>query len=71
MRARCRSRLIFLQEQIDFTVYVMFGLADAHLVGAEVDDLPTAIEAGQRPFEIARLENIDGFAVAQSVPATW
>jgi hypothetical protein len=70
-RANIRSRLILLQEQIDFTVYVMFSLAETETIGEEIDEIPLEIEAGQRPFEIVRGENIDGFPVAETVPVDW
>ena len=70
-RAALRSKLILLQEQIDFTVYAMFGLTDDSLLGSEIDDIGLQLETGQRPFEIVDGENINGFAVSNELPACW
>jgi hypothetical protein len=62
-----RAKQVLLQEEIDFTVYVMFGLADASLLmGAS---LPKALATeGSRPFCLYEGKNEDGFDVPTSVP---
>lgn len=70
-RQRNRSRLIFLQEQIDFVVYAMFGLADRSVIGEEVDTTNFSLEAGQRPFEILLGKNEDDFPAISQVPVVW
>jgi hypothetical protein len=66
-----RSRMIVLQEEIDFTVYVMFGLCGDDLLGDVAYAQNVMLEAGERPFCIATQGNPDGFPVPIEVPTTW
>lgn len=70
-RADIRSKMILLQEQIDFTVYAMFGLVEDDLIGADIDDAAFSLEAGQRPFEILAGKSEEGFQVPSDIPAEW
>jgi hypothetical protein len=69
--ARLRSRMIVIQEEIDFTVYVMFGLCGQELLGETSDLSHVSLEAGDRPFCIASQDNPDGFTVPPAVPSEW
>jgi hypothetical protein len=70
-RQRIRSRLIVLQEEIDFTVYGMFGLAAESLL-CDPATLPlVSLDAGARPFDIFCGTNEDGFTVPPDIPAEW
>ncbi len=70
-RQQIRARMIVLQEEIDFTVYVMFGLGEESLLcdPATLPEVP--LEAGCRPFDILRGQNEDGFTVPPRIPADW
>jgi hypothetical protein len=70
-RQQNRSRMIVLQEELDFTVYAMFGLAfDGSL--CDPAKLPeVSLDAGDRPFDIIRGKNEDGFPAPSSIPAEW
>lgn len=70
-RADIRSRLIFLQEEIDFTTYVLFGLADENLLSDTFEGPNVLMEAGERPFNILSGSNEEGFLVPPDVPSTW
>jgi hypothetical protein len=70
-RLRLRSRLIFLQEEIDFTVYWLFGLTDESLVTNQLEPNGTTVEAGERPFCLLAEKNEDGFAVPKDIPQSW
>ncbi|EDL59261.1 BREX-2 system adenine-specific DNA-methyltransferase PglX [Gimesia maris] len=70
-RQKLRSRQIFLQEQIDFTVYRMFDLIPDRLIGEETDQIDFDLTAGARPFCIRAGKNEDGFDVPASVPEDW
>jgi hypothetical protein len=70
-RARIRSSMVFLQEEIDFTTYVMFGLVD-HSLLCDMWEWPTVkLDAGMRPFEIIQQRNLDEFSVPNDVPTEW
>lgn len=68
-RSRHFSRMIVLQEEIDFLVYEMFGLSSPGLLSDEEVVVP--LLPGARPFEILRGGNEDGFTVAPDVPGSW
>jgi hypothetical protein len=70
-RVAIRSQLIVLQEEIDFTVYVMFGLADEGLFCNQWEWPEVWVEAGQRPFELLQQRNVDDFPVSNGIPAQW
>ncbi len=62
---------MLIQEEIDFSVYVAFGVADASLLAdCEVDEL-CGVSPGQRPFCILQQSNQDGFPVPRDVPYEW
>lgn len=70
-RRKARSKLIFIQEEIDFICYAMYGLAvDSQLLSTTTEwDVP--IEAGSRPFCILSQQNVDGFDVPPAPPPEW
>jgi hypothetical protein len=70
-RSRLRSEMIFLQEEIDFTVYFMFGLAEEGLLCNQWEWPGVLLEAGQRPFELLQQRNVDDFPVPKDIPAQW
>ena len=70
-RKEVRSETIFLQEEIDFTVYVMFGMAEASLLCDDWSWPTVTLDAGMRPFEIIQQRNLDDFPVPKSVPSDW
>lgn len=65
------ERMVFLQEEIDFCTYVLYGLADESCLCPSWEDASLTIAVGTRPFEIVQGSNLDGFSVAKSVPASW
>ncbi len=70
-RSRLRSTMIFQQEEIDFTAYVMFGLADKSLLCDEWEWTNVLLEVGQRPFELLQQRNVDDYPVPKGIPAEW
>ena len=69
--ANIRSELIFLQEEIDFTCYAIFGLADESLL-CEVWSWPSIrMTVGTRPFEILQQSNLDDLPVSKEIPSNW
>lgn len=69
-RAKDRSNLILLQEDMDFLCYEMYGtVAPAELRGLASYDV--IIDAGDRPFCILTQENQDNFPVPAAIPAEW
>lgn len=69
-RSALRSRLVHLQEEIDWHCYAMFGLAPDSLLAPE-GATPDGLDAGQRPFEILRQQNNEGFVVPKHIPNSW
>lgn len=69
--AAIHSRLILLQEEIDFVIYAAYGLAGVELFGDEVLGKCTEIGAADRPFCIIHQHNQDGFAVPTTIPKEW
>jgi hypothetical protein len=69
-RNSVQSRLVWLQEEIDFLVYVMFGLAQKELLSGKLDST-TPMVPGERPFEIIAGESPEGFTVPANVPGEW
>ena len=70
-RGAINNRLIFLQEEIDFAIYALFGLADAELLYGEVLRDAVEILPGDRPFCLVRQYNQEGFPVPSEVPTKW
>lgn len=70
-KRRLRSQLIFLQEEIDFTVYCMFSLADESLLSDLTEPLGANLEAGERPFCIIAGKNEEDFPVPDGIPEEW
>jgi hypothetical protein len=71
-KARLRAEMAYLQEEIDFVSYAMFGLTtDSTLYGLKWQWPEVTLDAGQRPFEILQQRNIDDFLVALDVPKDW
>lgn len=70
-RARLRSRMILLQEEIDWLIYFAYGFCDkeALLDIGSLEDV--RIEPGCRPFEMLQGGNQDGFDVPAEVPSQW
>ena len=70
-RRRLRSEMVFLQEEIDFTVYAMYRVSDESLL-CDTWDWPTVLfDAGMRPFEILQQRNLDDFPVPEKIPNLW
>jgi hypothetical protein len=71
-RSEIRAETVFLQEEIDFIVYSMFGLVEEpSLIGVEWRWAGVTLDAGQRPFEIIQQRNVDSFTVPSDVPVDW
>ena len=72
-RSVARSKLIFIQEEIDFTCYESYGLTGGVSLRFEGKDwIPGQnLDAGARPFCMANQRNVDGFDVPAEVPADW
>ncbi len=70
-RAVVRSQMIFIQEEMDFTSYCMFGLASNDLLSETIDWPAVTADVGMRPFEIIQQRSVDGFAVPTEVPKSW
>ena len=70
-RLQVHSGMIFLQEEIDFTVYEMWGLADQSVRSDKLDWPAVTLDAGDRPFDILRGRNEDDFPVPNGIPAEW
>jgi hypothetical protein len=70
-RQRARSRLIFIQEEIDFLVYHMYGLIEDRTLLSNAMGWDVPLEAGYRPFCIIDQKNVEGFEVPSHVPDDW
>ncbi|MCB1956988.1 MAG: BREX-2 system adenine-specific DNA-methyltransferase PglX [Rhodocyclaceae bacterium] len=70
-RRAARSRAILVQEEIDFTCYAMYGLAEQENLRSEDLGWAVEVEAGDRPFCIASQRNVDGFDVPAEIPPNW
>ena len=69
-RRRLRSAMVIAQEEIDYIVYAIYGIAgdDDLRSDQELDIYLTSVDAGARPFEIFKQHSDDGFSVPCSVP---
>ncbi|UZE96939.1 BREX-2 system adenine-specific DNA-methyltransferase PglX [Alkalimarinus alittae] len=65
------SKMILLQEEIDWITYSAFGLCETLLIGDPEKWEKVDVEVGQRPFEIVEQQNQDGFDVPMGVPSHW
>ncbi len=67
------SKLVFIQEEIDWTIYWAFGLCDDRLLFdiQNVFEKDLSLSSGQRPFEILSKINQDGFDVPDNIPSYW
>ena len=65
-----RSQMVKIQEEIDYTLYVMWGLAAGDLLSDQLWD-DVVIDIGDRPFDILRGKNEDDYPVPNEVPSTW
>ena len=70
-RVQIRAMMVLLQEEIDFTIYAMWGFADQNLLSATLEWPEVAIDAGERPFEILRGRSEDDFPVPEKTPSLW
>lgn len=70
-RDKKQSKLIFLQEEMDFTVYCMFDLADESLLSNKYFWDEVSLEPGYRPFCILAGKNEEGFEVPSDIPQNW
>ena len=70
-RQLARSRLIFIQEEIDFLVYHMYGLIEDRTLLSTSMGWDVQLEAGYRPFCIIEQKNVEGFEVPTHVPTDW
>ena len=66
-RSRLQSQLVFIQEEIDFTVYCLYGIVDSDLLDAKWAESVDSIDVvlGQRPFELSDGESPEGYTVSQ------
>jgi len=70
-RHRVRSQMVLLQEEMDFTVYAMWGFGDESLLSDKLDWSGVTVDAGGRPFEILRSRNEADFPVPSGIPVAW
>ncbi len=71
LKIHLRGQLILIQEELDWTLYHVYGLCGAELMADISNWCDVSIEAGQRPFEIIAGSNQDGFDVPADVPHEW
>ncbi|EPQ6933723.1 BREX-2 system adenine-specific DNA-methyltransferase PglX [Pseudomonas aeruginosa] len=71
LRGRLRSRLVLIQEELDWYSYFAYGLCEESLLADISPWLDVDLEAGQRPFEILGGISQEGFLVPPDVPAHW
>jgi hypothetical protein len=70
-RKLIRSKMILLQEELDWVLYSAYGLCGDDLTAGIQPWMDTLIDAGQRPFEIIAGFNQDGFVVPKAIPDYW
>jgi hypothetical protein len=71
-RTEIRSQQVYLQEQMDFLVYRMFGLIeDDGVLGEPVPPAGVDMSPGARPYCLICGQNSDGFPVPSGVPSQW
>lgn len=70
-RDKKQSNLVFLQEEIDFTVYCMFDLAEESLLCDKYFWEDVKLAPGYRPFCILSKNNEEGFEVPNGMPEHW
>jgi uncharacterized protein DUF7008 len=70
-RLALRSSMVLLQEELDFTVYAMYGLAESSLLCDQWEWPNVTVEVGSRPFEILQQSNVDGCSVPSGIPSSW
>jgi hypothetical protein len=70
-QASIRSKLIHIQEEIDWLTYCAFGLCSSETSKGIDGWVDVEIDAGQRPFELVRQFNQDGFEVPKDIPISW
>ncbi len=66
-----RSEMVVLQEELDFTAYALYGLADEQLLSKQIEWGDVLVNVGERPFEIRQGRSLDGFYVPRGVPSEW
>jgi hypothetical protein len=71
VKSMCKSREIFLQEELDWTVYCAFGLCNENVLIDVEAYLNFYLNIGERPFEILAQLNQDGYEVPKKVPEIW
>jgi len=69
--SRLKSQMVFMQEELDFTVYALFDLCSLDLLCDKNSWPNLAIDGGDRPFCILAQSNPDGFVVPSEVPLSW
>jgi hypothetical protein len=70
-RFALRSSMVFLQEEIDFTTYVIFDLVDESLLSSQFEWPNVQMNVGMRPFEILQQRSLDDFPVPSDIPTEW
>jgi hypothetical protein len=70
-RKEARSKLILIQEEVDWLTYRAFGLCDESCISKFDGWMDVKFEVGQRPFEILTQLNQDGFEVPKEIPLYW
>jgi hypothetical protein len=68
-QATIRQQMVFLQEEIDFVTYDIYGITNAGLMmcGSEIEN--AVIDPGERPFCIIQQTNQEGFSVPAGIPS--
>lgn len=72
-RQRLLSKLVQIQEELDFQSYALFDFVDISCLGiSEIEDCQQQIvRPGERPFEIMAQESKEGFVVPKTTPTSW
>lgn len=70
-RNKLNSRLVLIQEELDWCSYYAYGLCDYSLLADIQAWFDSDIKAGERPFEILAGVSEEGFSVPDSIPHNW
>lgn len=71
LRTSLRSRLILIQEEIDWRIYYAYGLCDDALLADINEWMDVDLMPGQRPYEIMSGFSQEGFDVSEDIPSHW
>lgn len=70
-RNKLNSRLVLIQEELDWCSYYAYGLCEYSLLADIQTWFDSDIKAGERPFEIIAGASEEGFSVPKSIPLSW